>query len=134
MPVLLVIVLSLHLLSSVFWAGSTFTLARSGGIGAETLFRPQMTAATVAVLAGGYLWSQLHAGAEGMPEHVLGVGAICAVLAAGVQGMLVGGTSRKLRNGAISAEEARAKFAMAHRIAAALLAITLICMGAQRYV
>jgi hypothetical protein len=134
MPVLLIVVLSLHLLSSVFWAGSTFTLARNGGRGAEALFRPQMGAATVAVLAGGYLWSQLHAGPEGPSEHVLGIGAMCAILAAGVQGMLVGSTARKLRNGTISEEEARAKFAMGHRIAAVLLAITLICMGAQRYV
>ena len=64
MPVLIVIALSLHLLASIFWAGSTFTLARSGGQGAEALFRPQMGAATVAVLAGIYLWSQLHAGSD----------------------------------------------------------------------
>ncbi len=134
MPVLVVIVLSLHLLSSVFWAGSTFTLARSGGQGAESLFRPQMGAALVAMLAGGYLWSQLHAGGEGMPEHVLGIGAICAVLAAGVQGMLVGRAARQMRNGTLPAEQARAKFAVAHRIAALLLAVALICMGAQRYV
>ncbi|HMA48687.1 MAG TPA: hypothetical protein VKP60_02975 [Magnetospirillaceae bacterium] len=134
MPVLLVIVLSLHLLSSVFWAGSTFALARLGGQGAQALFRPQMGAALVAILAGGYLWGQLHAGPEGMPEHVLGIGAICAILAAGVQGMLVGGTARKLRKGAMTPDEAQRRFAMAHRIAALLLAITLVCMGAQRYV
>ena len=134
MPVLIVIALSLHLLASIFWAGSTFTLARTGGQGAETLFRPQMGAAVLAILAGGYLWSQLHAGSEGMPEHVLGIGALCAIIAAGVQGMMVGSTSRKLRNGALSQDEARRRFATGHRIAALLLAITLVCMGAQRYV
>lgn len=134
MPALIVIALSLHLLSSVFWAGSTFTLARTGGQGAAALFRPQMGAATLAVLAGGYLWSQLHAGPEGMPEHVLGIGAMCAIIAAGVQGMLVGSSARKLRNGAMPEDEAQRRYAMAHRIAALLLAITLVCMGAQRYV
>lgn len=134
MPLPIVIALSLHLLASIFWAGSTFTLASTGGQGAGALFRPQMVAATIAVLAGGYLWGQLHAGGEGMPEHVLGIGAACAVIAAGVQGMLVGGASRKLRNGALSQEEARSRFATAHRIATLLLAITIICMGAARYV
>jgi hypothetical protein len=93
-----------------------------------------MGAATLAVLAGGYLWSQLHAGPAGMPEHVLGLGAICAILAAGVQGMLVGGTARQLRHRAMTPDEAQRRFAMAHRIAAILLAVTLVCMGVQRYV
>lgn len=134
MPVAIVIALSLHLLSSVFWAGSTFGLARSGGQGAATLFRPQMGAAGIAMLAGVYLWSQLHAGGEGMPEHVLGIGAVCAIIAAGVQGMLVGRAVRALRNGSLTEAEARGRFVTAHRIAALLLAITLICMGVQRYV
>ena len=38
MQIALVIVLSLHVLSSVFWAGSSFTLARTGGAGGELLF------------------------------------------------------------------------------------------------
>ena len=134
MPILLVIALSLHLLASIFWAGSTFGLARSGGAGGATLFRPQMGAATVGILAGAYLWSQLHAGPEGMPEHVLGIGALCAIVAAGVQGMIGGRAVRALRNGTISEEEARARLTKAHRIAALLLGVTVICMGAQRFV
>ena len=53
MQIALVIALSLHVLSSVFWAGSSFTLARTGGLGGEKLFRPQMGAALVAILTGG---------------------------------------------------------------------------------
>jgi hypothetical protein len=44
--------IALHVLSGVFWAGSTFVLARSGGIGAERLAYPQV----VAVLGGIVLW------------------------------------------------------------------------------
>ena len=39
MQIPLIITLSLHVLSSVFWAGSSFTLARTGGLGGEKLFR-----------------------------------------------------------------------------------------------
>jgi hypothetical protein len=93
-----------------------------------------MGAATLAMLAGGYLWGQLHAGPEGMPEHVLGIGALCAIAAAGVQGMIGGPAVRSLRNGKISEAEARARLTKAHRIAALLLAVTAICMGAQRFI
>lgn len=55
MQTVLVVTLVLHVLSGVFWAGSTFTLARTGGTGAEKLFRPQMGAAVVAVLTGAVL-------------------------------------------------------------------------------
>ena len=134
MPVLLIIAISLHLLASIFWAGTTFTLARTGGIGGAALFRPQMGAAVLTVLAGSYLWSQLHASGEGMPEHILGLGALCAIAAAGVQGAMGGRVARAVRNGSMSAEEAQPRFAKAHRIATLLLAITIVCMGAQRFV
>ena len=134
MPILLIVAISLHLLASIFWAGTTFGLARSGGAGAAALFRPQMGAATLTVLAGAYLWSQLHTGAEGMPEHILGLGALCAIAAAGVQGAMVGPAVRGLKGGTMTEEQARARFARAHRIATLLLAITAICMGAQRFV
>ncbi len=61
MQIALIIALSLHILSSVFWAGTSFTLARTGGVGGELLFRPQMGAATIAVLSGGYLGHLAHA-------------------------------------------------------------------------
>ncbi len=40
MQTALIIALSLHVLSSVFWAGSSFTLARTGGLGGEKLLGP----------------------------------------------------------------------------------------------
>ncbi len=134
MPILVIIALSLHVLPAVFWVGSTFMLARGGGLGAEPLFRPQMGAATLTVLTGGFLWRQLHSGGFGGPEKVLALGALCAVVAAGVQGALVGSTAGALRHGSIQPGPAAGRMALAHRIAAPLLAVTLVCMVIARYV
>src|SRR5258705_1740826 len=95
----LMAVLSLDVLSAGFWAGTSFALARTGGLGGARLFRPQMGAAFVAVITGGYLWSQLHAGGFGTPERVLAIGAACAVIAAGIQGRFGGLAIRALRRG-----------------------------------
>jgi len=124
--------LSLHILSSVFWAGTSFTLARTGGVGGELLFRPQMGAATIAVLSGGYLGHLAHAGSFGMAEQILAVGALAALVAAGVQGAIGGRAIRSLRSETDEAG-ARSRIATAQRIAAALLAVTAVCMGAARY-
>jgi hypothetical protein len=130
---ILIAVLSLHLLAGVFWAGTTFGLALTGGAG-ERLFRPQMGAATIAILAGGYLWSQLHASGFGGSEPVLGFGGLCAVAAAGVQGALAGRAIRELRNGRLGEADARVRIATAQRIATILLAVTIVCMTVARYV
>jgi uncharacterized membrane protein len=93
MQIALIVALSLHILSSVFWAGTSFVLARTGGIGSEQLFRPQMGAAVIAVLSGGYLGHLAHAGSFGTPEQLLAVGALAAFVAAGVQGAIGGARS-----------------------------------------
>jgi uncharacterized membrane protein len=134
MQIALIIALSLHILSTVFWAGTSFTLARTGGAGGEQLFRPQMGAAVVAVLTGGYLGHLAHAGAFGTTEQILAVGALAALVAAGVQGTIGGRAIRSLRSGAADEAGARARIATAQRIAAALLAVAAVCMGAARYV
>ncbi len=125
MQIVLIIALSLHILSSVFWAGTSFTLARTGGVGGVQLFRPQMGAAVIAVLL-------VHAGAFGTAEQILSFGALAALAAAGVQGAIGGRAIRSLRNGMDEAG-ARSHIATAQRIAAALLAVTAVCMGAARY-
>ena len=133
MRIALIVALSLHILSSVFWAGTSFVLARTGGIGGEQLFRPQMGAAVIAVLSGGYLGHLVHAGSFGTAEQILAVGALGALVAAGVQGAIGGGAIRSLRNGKADETDARSRIATAQRIAAALLALTAVCMGAARY-
>ncbi|MGO4712939.1 hypothetical protein [Bradyrhizobium sp. 2TAF24] len=116
MTTIIMILIALHALSGVFWVGSTFTLARQGGAGSEALFRPQMGAAVVAVLTGAGLWHLLHEAGFGSTEKVLMLGALAAIAAAGVQGAL------------------KKKPAVAHRIAAVLLAVTVICMVVSRHV
>jgi hypothetical protein len=134
MQATLVVILVLHVLSGVFWAGSTFTLARTGGAGAEKLFRPQMGAALVAVLTGALLWHLLHRGSPGTTEYILAAGAIAAVAAAGVQGALGGRAARSFAQA--EQEEAsrlQSRMGLAQRLAALLLAVAVICMAAARY-
>jgi hypothetical protein len=128
MQMTLIVTLVLHVLSGVFWAGTTFALARTGGNEADRFFRPQMGAASVAVATGGVLWFFLHRGPLGTPGHLLAIGALCALLAAGVQGAM----GRNLS--ALSESEGlRRRVARSQRIAAGLLAITVTCMAAARY-
>jgi hypothetical protein len=133
MQIALVITLSLHVLSTVFWAGTSFALARTGGAGGEQLFRPQMGAAVVAVLTGGYLGHLAHAGTFGTTEQVPAIGALAALIAAGVQGAIGGRAIRSLRVGKADEAVARSRIAAAQRIAAVLLAVAAVCMGAARY-
>jgi large exoprotein involved in heme utilization and adhesion len=134
MQTALVIALSLHVLSSVFWAGSSFALARTGAAGGEQLVGPQLGAATVAILTGGYLGHLVHSGSFGTAERVLALGAVCALIAAGIQAATGPRALLGLRRGTSEAADVRSRIATAQRVAAALLAITALCMGAARYI
>jgi hypothetical protein len=116
MRILIIVLLAVHVLAGVFWAGSTFALARAGGDAAARLFRPQMGAATLALLAGLGLWGILHRGPMGPMEDTLAVGVVCALAAAGVQGML-----------------RRSSPLLSQRLASLLLAVTVVCMVTARY-
>ena len=134
MQLLLIVLLIFHVVPGVFWAGTTFVLARNGGQGAEQLAYPQIGAATVSMLAGLAIWGFLHGGNFGTFEQVLAVGVICAIAAAGVQSAR--GLPAVRRLAAVTGGEAaslRAQIAGAQRIAAALLVITIIAMVTARY-
>jgi hypothetical protein len=127
--------LILHVLSGVFWAGSTFALARIGGNQAGHLLRPQLGAAAVTMGTGTLLWYLLHQSGAGLSEHILATGAFFALIAAGVQA----GTAFAVRQvfaGARHLQNARSenRAATGQRIAAGCLAVTVICMAAFRYV
>jgi len=135
MQLLIIVLLIFHVVPGVFWAGSTFVLARSGGQGAEQLAYPQLGAATVSIIAGLALWGLLHGGNFGTFEQVLALGVVCAIAAAGVQSARGLPAIRKLRSVSGSgAESLRAQIAQGQRIAAGLLAVTVICMVIARYV
>ncbi|MBN9241444.1 MAG: hypothetical protein J0I98_01480 [Mesorhizobium sp.] len=128
-----IVVLGLHVLTGVFWAGVTFTIARDPEIRAERFFAPQMGAATVAVITGALLWHFFHEGVFGTMELVLAIGIVAALAAAGVLGALVGPARRQLAG----ADEAktialRAQMAMGERIAGGLLALTVLCMAVAK--
>jgi len=135
MQILLIVLLALHVLPGIFWAGTTFVLARTGGTAVEQLAYPQLGSATVSMLAGLALWGLLHRAGFGTFEQVLALGVVCAVAAAGVQSAVGLPAIRRLRGAEPSqAKDLRSRIAQAQRIASALLAVTVICMVGARYV
>jgi hypothetical protein len=133
MQITLIVALVLHVLSGVFWAGSTFVLARTGGNQVDRLFRPQMGAAAVAIATGAVLWFMLHRGTPGIQERLLEIGALSALLAAGVQALGARAVGELAAAGAADALPPSNRAAISQRLAAALLAVTVICMAAARY-
>ncbi|MBO0764802.1 MAG: hypothetical protein J2P50_09460 [Hyphomicrobiaceae bacterium] len=134
MHIVIVLTLVLHVLSGVFWAGSTFTLARMGGPAAEKLLRPQMGCAGMVVVTGALLWFLIHTGGTpGTTEHILALGALAAIAAAAVQGMGLRAAGKGAGSeGSITAQSGGAAV-MTQRIAALFLAVAVICMAAARY-
>ncbi|MER8715638.1 hypothetical protein [Mesorhizobium sp. M1295] len=128
-----IIVLGLHVMAGVFWAGTTIAVAREPEIRAERFFRPQMGAAGVVFLTGLLLWYFFHNGSFGSMEKVLALGILTALIAAGVQGALVGSASRQLAGAdAATQTQLRAKMTKGERIAGGLLLITVFCMATAR--
>jgi hypothetical protein len=132
MQTILMIAVALHVLSGIFWAGSTFVLARVGGAGAVQLGRPQMGAAAVAILTGGILWRLVHAHAFQPQEQILALGAFCAIIAAAIQAAAAAHT--RVAHANTAQAPSVGSTTMPYRIAAALLTITVICMASARYV
>src|SRR5882757_9668724 len=99
-----VVVMGLHVMAGVFWAGTTITLARDPDIRAERFFRPQMGSAGMVFLTGALLWYFFHSGSFGSMERVLALGIIAALAAAGVLGALVGSAIRQLAGADVAME------------------------------
>lgn len=130
MQTLLTVLIVLHVLTGVFWAGSTFALARTAGTNAENLAFPQFGSAVVTILLGIAVMALALNGAPGIPSvRALQVGAGAALIAAIVQASALP-TVRRLRaaQGADAAQP-RKRIVISQRVAAALLAITVICMA-----
>lgn len=133
MQILLIVLIALHVLPGIFWAGTTFVLARTGGVATEQLAYPQLGSAMLSMLAGLALWGLLHRG-FGTFELVLTVGVVAAIAAAGVQSGMGLPAIRRLK-GASPAEATalRNRIAQAQRTASMLLAVTVFCMVTARY-
>src|SRR5262249_41507931 len=114
MTFLFVAVLALHALSAVFWAGTTFAIARSQGQGAAQLRLPQRGAATGAIVTGALLFGIAHHHAPGRYEIVLAIGALAAIAAAVVQ---------YATSAAAPQPDAAARMLRGQRVSAVLLAL-----------
>jgi uncharacterized membrane protein len=134
MQLALIVTIVLHLLSGVFWAGTTFVLARTGANQADQLLLPQRGAAAITVLTGSLLWYLVHRGGFDTTERILAFGALCAIVAGVIQGVTGGPALRKLAKADESdAARMRRRVATGQRVAAGLMAVTVICMAASRY-
>src|SRR5688572_11793667 len=112
------IAIIVHVLAAVFWAGATFVLARGETTLAATLYGPMSGASGIAFLAGAFLWFWFYGFSFG--SHILAFGILCAIVAAAVQGAMVG----RNREGILAGDAAaRATALRGNRIAAALLAV-----------
>ena len=130
-----IVVLGLHVLTGVFWAGTTITLARVPEIKAEKFLPLQMRAVGIVMVTGALLWYFFHGAYFGSMEITLAIGIVAAFAAAGVLSAVVRPAARKLA-GADAGEETRfrAQMAKGQRIAAGLLVVTVICMAIARMI
>ena len=108
-------------------------MARTAAESADRLFWPQIGAAAGAIVTGGYLWHLLHS-SFGTQEQVLALGALCAMLAVGAQAALCGPALQQLRRGEHKGGQLHARVTLGQRVAAGLLALTVICMAVARYI
>jgi hypothetical protein len=131
--IILIVLIALHALPGVFWAGSTAALANLAGANAERLFPAQMGSSGLAILTGLGLWAYVRGGSFGPSEQVLAVGIIAAIAAAAVLGRMVGPARRQLATEPAAEPALRRTMATANRIAAVLLMITLVCMVISKY-
>jgi hypothetical protein len=133
MAILQMVLIVLHVVPAVFWAGSTFALAREPMMGDLALGRAQAGAAGVVILMGIVLMVIHYDIAPGAQEWDLGIGALCAIVAVGVQQGMAWPARRKLAQGTGDAAANRQRAMMGQRLTSALLAVTVIAMVIWRY-
>lgn len=125
-----VLLISLHVLSGVFWAGSALTIARAGSPAtlSRRLVGPQMGSAIVAIATGGYLGHALHAADRSFGFGVLAAGAGCALLAFVLQ--IVSTFAYKPVDDGRTQKPAAAM----QVVAAAMLVLSVLAMASFRYI
>lgn len=126
-----IVLVALHAMSGVFWAGSTGAMANLNGAMAERLFPFQMGSAGAAIIAGVLLFAFYRGYSGSTSDWILIVGIAAAIIAAGLQGVLVGGSRRLLGTG--DDDGARQRMALGNRLAAGLLMLTVVTMVVAKY-
>ena len=126
--VTLIILQVLHVLSGVFWAGSTFALARMSGNQSGQLFRPQMGAASLAILTGGLLWFLLHRGSEDF-RSMFSASALSSPFSPPASKALAARGTAPLPRDASDRRGVDRHAILDQRLAAACLVVTVTCIG-----
>jgi len=123
----------LHVVTGVFWAGSSFVLARTGGLLVEKLAFPQFGAGIATLCMGLATWFLALRGLPPTPGfHVLGIGAACAVLALIVQASALPAVKTLHAQGGASPQQRRVL--ISQRIAAGLLLLAVLAMASWSHV
>lgn len=124
----------LHVVTGVFWAGSSFVLARTGGQLAEKLAFPQFRAGFATLCMGMATWFLALRGLPPTPGfHVLGMGAACAVLALIVQATALPAV-KTLKAGQGDPSPLRRRVMITQRVAAVFLLLTVLAMASWSHI
>lgn len=124
LPLLLIV----HAVPAAFWMGVTGVLANLGTAGSELPLKgPQTGSSLLAVIFGGTLWIMLGYDLSNTGGIVLGTGALCAIAALVLQQLVAWPALRRGQAGG-------SRFALAQRISAVLLVVTMITMVTFRYI
>lgn len=143
----------IHILGGVVWAGFAIVvgvlvvpnLQPAGGQAfgqymAQRGTRVVGIAAGLTVLSGIYLMATLHAHDASAMGKTLGLGGALAILGAIVGGAVGGSAARKMAkiqpgpDAQAQAAPLRARMLLGNRIAAGLIALSVICMAIARYI
>ncbi len=125
----------LHGAAGVIWLAISLYVLKAGAPSSKTIRKAQAILAVLVVFFGLVLWVLLHGGAPGAREAVLGVGALCAIAAAGLQHGMAKANERRLlaltADGAARSTLLR-KIRLADILSALLLFIALVAMLGAR--
>ena len=124
----------LHVVTGVFWAGSSFVLARLGGLMVEKLAFPQFGAGVATLCLGLATWFLALRGLPPTPGfHVLGIGAACAVLALIVQATALPAV-KTLKGAQGDSSPQQRRVLISQRVAAGLLLLTVLAMASWSHI
>jgi hypothetical protein len=130
---LLLLAIALHVLTGVFWTGAAFVVARFGpATGGLRLRRAQLLAATASIAIGAALWVWRRSEWGQLQAQVMGLGALAAIVAAGVQSGLGLPAARRLEG--LEGSAARGRLAVVDWLSALLLGLAVVSMTLARYV
>jgi hypothetical protein len=121
-----IVLVAVHAMTGVFWAGSTGAMANLKGELAEKIFPFQMGSAGAAVVAGILLFAFYRGFSGSTSDWILIVGIVAAIIALIVQIALIAPARG-------SGEAARPRMALANRIGAGLLSLTVAAMVIAKY-